>query len=120
MSITLEDLTIGYRTRSGDITVANGINASVESGRLTCLIGENGVGKSTLLRTMEGFQPTLGGHIYIDGKDSTLYTPLELAREVSVVLTTKQDFMRGRSAMKTNVSSCEAWSWSASPNSAPA
>lgn len=93
MSITLEDLAIGYKTRGGDISVSTGINASVEAGQLTCLIGENGVGKSTLLRTLAGFQPPLGGHIYIKGKDISRLAPKELAREVSVVLTAKPDFM---------------------------
>lgn len=93
MTITLKDLTIGYRSKGVTTTVAAGINAAVEAGRLTCLIGENGIGKSTLLRTLAGFQPRLGGHIYIKGRDMEQYTPKSLAREVSVVLTTKPDVM---------------------------
>lgn len=93
MSITIENLTIGYRSKGGNTAVAAGINATVEAGRLTCLIGENGVGKSTMLRTLAGFQPALGGHVIIDGKDCSRYRPAELAQKVSVVLTTKPDFM---------------------------
>ena len=91
MTISLNTLSIGYRTKNGTITVASDITADVESGRLTCLIGQNGVGKSTLLRTLAGFQPALGGNINIKGKDTSLYTPRQLAREVSVVLTAKPD-----------------------------
>ena len=49
-SITLENLTIGYASKKNRKTVASGINASLDSGHMTCLIGPNGVGKSTLLR----------------------------------------------------------------------
>lgn len=93
MSISLKDLAIGYRHKGGQTIIAAGINAEVEPGRLTCLIGENGVGKSTLLRTLAGFQPQLGGHIYINGQDTARCTPAQLARQVSVVLTSKPDVM---------------------------
>jgi iron complex transport system ATP-binding protein len=49
--ITLEDLSTGY----GSHCVASHLNASLASGRLTCLLGANGVGKSTRLRTLCGF-----------------------------------------------------------------
>lgn len=93
MTISVKDLSIGYRTKSGTVTVAAGITAAVEAGQLTCLIGENGIGKSTLLRTLAGFQPALAGHIYINGIDTAKYTPNSLARQISVVLTTKPDIM---------------------------
>lgn len=93
MTITLDNLSIGYRSKSATTTVAAGISATVEEGRLTCLIGENGIGKSTLLRTLAGFQASLGGHIYIKGKDMAQYSSKALSHEVSVVLTTKPDVM---------------------------
>lgn len=55
--ISLTSLTIGYPSR----TVASRIDATVADSRLTCLIGSNGVGKSTLLKTLCGFLPPLGG-----------------------------------------------------------
>ena len=72
------------------------------SGRLTGLLGANGVGKSTLLRTLSGFQTTLSGEIRIarQGKeaDGTVQfdeirrlTKKELALRISVVLTGKPD-----------------------------
>ncbi|MBQ4146783.1 MAG: ATP-binding cassette domain-containing protein, partial [Prevotella sp.] len=61
--IILKDLTIGYRQKDNNKVVAEHINAQIEAGVLTCLIGPNGVGKSTLLRTLSAFQPPLGGKI---------------------------------------------------------
>ena len=69
-TIRLDNLTIGYKTHDGIRTVAKDINASIKSGKLTCLVGTNGIGKSTLLRTLSGFQPRLGGSIVINGMHS--------------------------------------------------
>lgn len=93
-TIRLESLTIGYRAKgghAGDTVVASDVSASVMSGELTCLLGANGVGKSTLLRTLAAFQPRLGGNIYIAGKEIDSFTDRELARTVGVVLTDKPD-----------------------------
>lgn len=92
-AITLENLTIGYNTKDGRRTVMKDINASVSSGRLTCLIGSNGVGKSTLLRTLAAFQPKLGGNIYIKGKEISGYTNRQLSMLIGVVLTSRPDVM---------------------------
>ena len=90
-TITLKNLTIGYRSKHQFRTVASAINASLESDSLTCLIGHNGVGKSTLLRTLAGFQPPLDGEILLRKKTVSTYSPRELAKEISVVLTSKPD-----------------------------
>ncbi|MBR5399466.1 MAG: ABC transporter ATP-binding protein [Bacteroidales bacterium] len=82
-TIRLENLVIGYETK----TVAEGINASLNSGELTCLIGPNGAGKSTLMRTICAFQKKLGGSIFIEGKELSDYPDKELARKIGVVLT---------------------------------
>ena len=73
--------------------MAEGLTVSLPEGRLTCLIGYNGAGKSTLLRTLAGFQPKLGGNIYIGGREISDYSGRELSRTVSVVLTSKPDVM---------------------------
>ena len=89
--IHLENLSIGYRTKHGTKVVADALNADIHSGELTCLLGANGVGKSTLLRTLSAFQPKLDGHIYIKGKDLDAYTDRDLARLLGVVLTERPD-----------------------------
>ena len=60
-TIRLKHLTIG----NGRHQVMADINGVVQSGELTCLLGRNGVGKSTLLRTMAGFQKPLGGSVEV-------------------------------------------------------
>ena len=59
-TIHINDLSIGYRTKNDTKLVASHIQARIYSGELTCLLGANGVGKSTLLRTLSAFQPKLG------------------------------------------------------------
>lgn len=90
-TIRLDGLCIGYRTKGGVKDVARGISAAIHSGELTCLLGANGVGKSTLLRTLSAFQPKTGGYIYIGTREITDYGDKELARVVGVVLTEKPD-----------------------------
>ena len=92
-TVKLENLTIGYPHKQHDRhIVATGISASLQAGELTCLLGANGVGKSTLLRTLSAFQPKLGGRIVLaDGRELDSYTDRELSRTIGVVLTEKPD-----------------------------
>ena len=90
-TIILKRLSIGYRTKNGVRMVAEGIDAAIRSGELTCLLGANGVGKSTLLRTLSAFQPKLDGEILIAGKEIEAYTDKELSQTIGVVLTEKPD-----------------------------
>ena len=71
--------------------MASGITAGILSSELTCLLGRNGVGKSTLLRTLAGFQPRLGGSITIKGRQLEDYSDRELAKQLGVVLTERPD-----------------------------
>lgn len=90
-NVELRQLSIGYRRKKDVTTVADGLNATILQGELTCLLGANGVGKSTLLRTLSAFQPKLNGGIMVNGKDISDYSAKELSRLVSVVLTEKPD-----------------------------
>ena len=90
-TVEIKELSIGYRTKSRTKIVGSSLNAAVCSGELTCLLGANGVGKSTLLRTLSAFQPKLAGECYILGKEIGSYTEKELAQLISVVLTEKLD-----------------------------
>ena len=85
----LRDLYIGYSDDKNRHIVAETLNASLPCGVLACLIGANGVGKSTLMRTMAGFQLSLRGEVCIDGRPIGTYTPKELSERVGVVLTEK-------------------------------
>ncbi len=88
-TIHINGLSIGYRSKSGATVVAKDIYSTIYSGELTCLLGANGVGKSTLLRTLSAFQPKLGGEILVLGKDIDVYSDKELSVTISVVLTDK-------------------------------
>lgn len=73
--------------------VAGPLTATLRSGELTCLLGSNGVGKSTLLRALSGYQPLLSGEIsFSDERGKVLsreLTEKEMARRVGVVLTSR-------------------------------
>ena len=88
MQITLSHLSVGYKVGH---TVVSDINLTLQSGQLACLIGENGVGKSTLLKTLTGFLPKLEGSLLLDGKDISEFSQRALARQISIVLTQKPD-----------------------------
>jgi iron complex transport system ATP-binding protein len=90
-TIELRNLSIGYPTKHGLRTVATAINGTIRSGELTCLLGANGVGKSTLLRTLSSFQPKTGGQILLQGRELTDYSDKQLSRLIGVVLTEKPD-----------------------------
>ncbi len=91
-TIHISNLSIGYPAGKGKVkVVAEDISATICSGELTCLLGANGVGKSTLLRTLSAFLPKLGGEIFIEGKEIGDYTDKQLSRIISVVLTEKSD-----------------------------
>ena len=88
MVIRLSHLSVGY---SPSLPVISDINAVVRSGQLTCLTGENGIGKSTLLKTLTGFLSKLGGELLLDDREVGTFSQRELARQVSIVLTQKPD-----------------------------
>ncbi len=90
-TIILQQLSIGYRQKNQTKLVADSLSASICQGELTCLLGPNGVGKSTLLRTLSAFQPRLQGDILVLGRPIDSYTPSELSKVVGVVLTEKPD-----------------------------
>lgn len=90
-TIHIKDLSIGYPGKGDVKIVANHINADINKGELTCLLGANGIGKSTLLRTLSAFQPKLSGEIIIRGKEIEEYTDKKLSTVISVVLTEKCD-----------------------------
>ena len=90
-TIRLRDLSIGYPDKHNTKRVAEHLNASIHSGELTCLLGTNGVGKSTLLRTLSAFQPPLGGTIDLLDRPLSAYDDRQLATVIGVVLTEKSD-----------------------------
>ena len=87
MDYILQSLSIGYSHK----VIAADINAQIKGGELTCLIGRNGTGKSTLMRTLAGFLKPLGGSALLDGHDVSRLSPAERSHLISVVLTDRVD-----------------------------
>ena len=87
MDYILQSLSIGYSQK----VIATDINAQIKGGELTCLIGRNGTGKSTLMRTLAGFLKPLGGSALLDGHDVSRLSPAERSHLISVVLTDRVD-----------------------------
>lgn len=82
--IRTEKLNIGYRS-----DLIKDITFSVRPGRIVTLIGPNGCGKTTLLKTLTGELAARGGVIYIDGTDKQSLKASEIAKCMSLVMTYK-------------------------------
>lgn len=85
--LNAQNITIGYRYKNKQTTIASSLNFSVEKGKFVALLGKNGVGKSTLLRTLSRVQQPISGSVFIHQKELQKYTDLELAKTLSLVLT---------------------------------
>ncbi|NUY81995.1 ABC transporter ATP-binding protein [Flavobacterium sp. MAH-1] len=83
------DLSIGYQSKKHTTVVASGIDLSLGSAKLVSLVGANGVGKSTLLRTLTGIQKPISGQVLLENKIVTDYSPSQLSKKLSLVLTEK-------------------------------
>lgn len=83
------NLTIGYASKKKITTIATNLNIGLEAGNLVCLLGENGIGKSTLLRTLTKVQPALNGSIFIENANLKDLSNLDLSKKLSLVLTEK-------------------------------
>lgn len=85
--LSAQNLSIGYKAKKQEQCIASGINITLHAGSLTALIGANGIGKSTLLRTLTGIQQPLAGSVALQGKNIYIYSPQQLAQNLSIVLT---------------------------------
>ncbi|NHN27720.1 ABC transporter ATP-binding protein [Flavobacterium jejuense] len=85
--IHTENLSIGYTSKKSKRTIIENCDISLESGKLIALVGANGIGKSTLLKTITGIIPPVKGKIFLQGKLLQEYQQSELAQELSIVLT---------------------------------
>lgn len=85
--LATHNLCIGYKTKSNDIPILNGLNLTLERGSLVALLGANGAGKSTLLRTITAIQPPLSGTIELCGQNIAELTQKERSKIISIVTT---------------------------------
>jgi iron complex transport system ATP-binding protein len=80
-TLVCKNLTIGYNRRP----VLRDISISVSSGEVLCLLGPNGVGKSTLFKTMLQLLPKIGGEVLVDGQPAERMARREFAHHVAYV-----------------------------------
>lgn len=86
-TICVKDLSVGYISNKKANAVCGPVNFELKKGELLGIIGINGIGKSTLIRTLATIQPRLAGSVFLHGKPIEEYHPKSLAKTVSVVLT---------------------------------
>jgi len=80
MLLEIRDLQVYY----GNIRALNGISFGVDEGEIVCIIGANGAGKSTTLRTISRLIPARTGSMIYEGKDLLKYSPEKVVSELGI------------------------------------
>lgn len=90
--VSLLDISVGYQ----DAIILQNINANLFEKTVVVLMGENGIGKSCLLKSIAGLLPLKAGNIILNKKSLKQFTSSELAQIIAVVLTEKVqiDFLK--------------------------
>ena len=91
--LDIQHLSIGYPQKKGmpPLVVGHDINAQLVAGEMVCLLGANGVGKSTLMKTIIGSLSSLSGKVLLEGLSIEQLSEHEVSKLVSVVLTDRLD-----------------------------
>ena len=82
MRLVAHDAVIGY---DADKPIQKYVNFSVQNGEVCCILGPNGCGKTTLVKTILGLNPLLGGSITVDGSDVTQWSAARLSEKVAYI-----------------------------------
>ena len=85
--IEVKNVSIGYSNKKDTFIVSENINFSINKGELISIVGTNGIGKSTLLKTLARIQPQKNGIILLNNKKFNEYSTLDIATQLSIVLT---------------------------------
>ncbi len=80
-----DNLSIGYEKK----TLLKELTLDIRKGEMICLLGPNGVGKSTLIKTLIGTLSAIEGDVFLEGQSLKQLTPRQLAKLISIVLTQK-------------------------------
>ena len=104
--LTVENANLHY----GAAQALRGVSLKAEMGKITCVLGRNGVGKSSLLRAVTGQHPLSGGEIAFEGKVLNGLPPYARAksgigyvpqgREIFPLLTVKENLESGYAPLK--------------------
>jgi iron complex transport system ATP-binding protein len=82
MKLVVRDVFVGY---DKDKPVQRCVNFSVQSGEVCCVLGPNGFGKTTLVKTILGIYPLIQGSITLDGSDLTNWTAAQVSDQIAYV-----------------------------------
>ena len=89
--LAVEDLSFSY----GAVRVLNEVSLSVPRGRITCVMGRNGVGKTTLMKNVMGLLKAESGKVFLEGRDVTSLSGNRRARKgIALVPQGRQIFPR--------------------------
>lgn len=81
MELEFSNLSCGY----GQRRVIDGISLSINAGEVIGLLGANGCGKTTLIKTILGLLPVQGGEVLLDGKNIKNWTSAQIARVIGYI-----------------------------------
>lgn len=87
--IDIKNLEIGYQNKRENISVFKNLNLTLNTGDLVGLMGDNGIGKSTFLKTITGNLSPLSGEILLNSKNISNYSAQSIAQLLSIVVTEK-------------------------------
>ncbi len=86
-ALQTNNLSVGYKHKKKAHVILSSMDVTMAYGELVCFMGQNGVGKSTLLRTLSGIQPPLAGKVWLGDKDIASLSKKDIAQQLSLVLT---------------------------------
>lgn len=75
----------GYQSKKKKKVILDGISFQLRQGDLLCILGANGVGKTTMYRSILGFMPVLNGEILLDGINIKTMSREQLAKKIAYV-----------------------------------
>jgi len=111
--LRVNDLCAGY----GELMILNGFGITLESQQIVAVLGRNGIGKTTLVKTLAGLIKTRSGNVTLDGQDITKLSPPQRARmgmgyvpqgrEIFSKLTVRENLLVGVRAMKLPLSTID-------------
>ncbi len=87
IKLSANNLSIGYKTKNQSNILLEKANLSFYQGKLYSILGANGIGKSTLINVLNGYQKPLSGDVYIENKNLLHFNNKKLSKIISVVHT---------------------------------
>ena len=88
--IEASGLSIGYEGK----TILQNIDLKLDKKQLCCVLGANGIGKSTLLKTLSGIIPAVSGDVKLDQKTLGSINNVDIAKSISIVINNQRRVIR--------------------------